>query len=257
VRLESFDRAEFLNRRFDYQRGEHVSLIQPTGGGKTHTAFSLLRQVAGPGLPGLALVMKPRDPEPARWTRELGWREVGYWPPPARWPWQAAPSGYTLWPRQSLRDIEADEALLAEQFGRALGHAYQHGDMIVFADEVQGLCELRLQKHLRALWTRGRAMGAGLWCATQKPSGDQGGPPVPTYLYSAPSHLFLGRDPDRRNRDRFSEIGGVDPRIIHEAVAGLRLHPLEADGVTNYVSEQLYLRKGGPAGAYMCVVMPW
>jgi hypothetical protein len=254
MRLEVFDRQEFLRHRWDYQPGQHVTFIQPTGGGKTFWAHQLLQRT---GIPATTLVMKPRDPEPARWTRVLGYREVQHWPPPPRWPWQAKPNGYTLWPRQSLTDLDADEALLAREFGKALLHAYKHGDQVVFADEVGGLCELRLQKHLKALWMRGRSMGAGLWAATQKPSGDQGGPPVPTYLYSAASHLFLGYDPTDMNRKRFGEIGGVDGAVVSAAVGRLRLHPVESGGVVNYVSEQLHIMKGGPRGAYMCVIMPW
>ncbi|HEY1699185.1 MAG TPA: hypothetical protein VGG75_05640 [Trebonia sp.] len=254
MRLARFDRPTFLERRWSYQPGQHVTAIQPTGGGKTYWLSQLLQ---ASGMPGVMLVMKPKDPEPARWTRILGYREVAHWPPPPRWPWQDKPAGYTLWPRQSLTDLDADEDLLQREFGKALTHVYSHGNGIAFADEVGGLCELRLQKQLKALWMRGRAMHAGLWCATQKPSGDQGGPAVPTYLYSAASHLFLGYDPTKANRQRFSEIGGVDPAAVTDAVRQLRLIPVTANGITNYVSEQLHIMKGGRKGAYMCIVEPW
>jgi hypothetical protein len=251
--ITRIDRSKFLSSFWDYQPGEHVTSIMPTGGGKTHMSCQLLQHTP---IPATMLVMKPRDAVPAEWTRRLGYKEIPAWPPPAKWPWEPEPAGYTLWPRQSLKDLDADDKLLADQFGKALLHAYRNGDQIVFADEVGGLCELRLQKHLKALWMRGRGMGAGLWAATQKPSGDQGGPPVPTYLYSAATHLFLGYDRTVANRARFGEIGGVDGRMIEDIVMGLRLHPITSGGVTNYVSDQLYVRKGGPEGAYMCVVGP-
>jgi hypothetical protein len=251
--LARIDRDEFLSSYWDYQPGEHVTSIMPTGGGKTHMNCQLLEVTP---VPAIMLVMKPRDAVPAAWTRRLGYREIPTWPPPARFPWQAEPPGYTLWPRQTLKDLDADEKHLAGEFGKALLHVYRKGDQIVFADEVGGLCELKLQKHLKALWMRGRGMGAGLWAATQKPSGDQGGPPVPTYMYSAATHLFLGYDRTAANRQRFGEIGGVDGRLIEDVVMNLRLHPITAGGVTNYVSEQLYIRKGGPAGAYMCIIGP-
>lgn len=251
--IARIDRDEFLRSYWEYEPGEHVTSIMPTGGGKTHMNFQLLQVTP---IPATALVMKPRDAVPAAWTRRLGWKETPTWPPPARWPWESEPAGYTLWPRQSLKDIDADEKHLADQFAKALLHAYSHGDQIVFADEVGGLCELKLQKHLRAIWQRGRGMGCGLWAATQKPSGEQGGPPVPTYLYSAATHLFLGYDRTAANRARFGEIGGVDGRMIEDIVMGLRLHPITDRGVTNYVSDQLYVRKGGPEGAYMAIVGP-
>jgi hypothetical protein len=251
--ITPIDRDDFLRNYWDYQPGEHVTSIMPTGGGKTYMNFQLLERTP---IQATALVMKPRDPEPAMWTRRLGYKEIQRWPPHSSWPWQEKPRGYTLWPRQSMSDLDADDELLRSEFGKALLHAYKHGDQIVFADEVGGLCELKLQKHLKALWMRGRSMGAGLWCATQKPSGDQGGPPVPTYLYSAASHLFLGYDQTKANRERFGEIGGVNARVVEGAVMSLRLHPVTANGRVNYVSEQLYIRKGGPQGAYMCVIMP-
>lgn len=251
--IATIDRDTFLRWYWDYQPGEHVTSIMPTGGGKTHMNFQLLQHTP---MPATVLVMKPRDAVPAEWTKRLGYKEVDHWPPPAKWPWENKPPGYTLWPKQSLTDLDADNELLQKQFGNALLHAYRHGDQIVFADEVGGLCELKLQPHLKALWMRGRGMGAGLWAATQKPAGDQGGPAVPTYLYSAASHLFLGYDKTKNNRQRFGEIGGVDGRMVEDAVMNLRLHPITARGVTNYVSDQLYIRKGGPAGAYMCVIQP-
>lgn len=264
MRLERFDRPEWFGRRWDYQRGQMVTILGPTGVGKSRTGFELLR--ATPGIPATALVMKPRDPEPARWTRVLGYKETEHWPPPSRWPWQSKPPGYTLWPRQSLTDHAADEALLYREFSRCLQDVYKQGDQIVFADEVAGLCELPapagkvpMRRYLTAIWARGRAMGVGLFAATQRPYGDQGGPGVPQHLYSAASHLLIGRDPDARNRRRFAEIaGGVDPAMIDAAVGQLRLHPITGpDGVTNYVSELLHVMKGGPRGAYLSVVMPW
>jgi hypothetical protein len=200
------------------------------------------------------LVMKPRDPVPAQWSRRLGFREMPTWPPPAKWPWEEKPRGWTLWPKQTLTDVDKDEAHLAAEFAKALTWVYSHGDRIAFADEIHGLCELNLQKQLSALWMRGSGMGAGLWAASQKPSGMQGGAPVPTWMYSAPAHLFLGYDQTAANRQRFGEIGGVDPKKVEEAVMSLRLHEVMSGGRKKHVSDQLYIRKGGPAGAYMCVI---
>lgn len=262
MRLEEFDRAEWLSRRWDYQRGQHVSIYGPNGVGKTRVGFSLLK--ATPGIPAVALVMKPRDPEPARGTRELGFRETGHWPP-ERWPWQAKPPGHTLWPRQSLTDHGADEALLYNEFSRCLQDCYKHGDRIVFADEIAGLCDIPapkgkvpLSRHCSAIWMRGRAMGTGLWAATQRPFGDAGTTGIPQHMHSEASHWIIGRDPDPRNRVRTAQISGADPAVIAEAIASLRLHPVvDANGVTNYVSELLHAMKGGPNGAYLCKVMPW
>lgn len=262
MRLQCFDRAEFKSQRWDYQLGQSVAILGPTGVGKTRTGFEFLQ--ATPGIPVTALVMKPRDPEPAKWTRILGFKETAHWPPPPRWPWQERPPGITLWPHQSLTDHAADEALLYREFSTCLQDVYKQGDQIIFADEVAGLCDIptpqgkvAIKRHLNAIWSRGRAMGVGLWGATQRPFGDQGTTGISQHLLGSSSHLLMGRDPDRRNRQRYSEIGGLDPGLVEAALSELRLHPVESGGVVNYVSDLLHVMKGGPRGAYMCIVRPW
>jgi hypothetical protein len=252
VRLLRVDRRTFVSQYWDYNAGEHVTLIQPTQGGKTHMAGDLLADLVGE-VPATMLVMKPRDRTPAAVTRRLGYKEVASWPPPPRWPWDPAPPGYTLWPKQSLTDIEADNAHLKHEFSKALYDAYGTGDQIVFADEVYGLvAELGLARELTMLWTRGGGMGAGLWAATQKPSGTQHGGSIPTFMYSASTHLFLGKDTDERNRNRFGEIGGVDPREVSEIVRDLQLHKITDElGKPHFISEQLYIDKRGP---YLAIV---
>jgi len=39
MRIASYSREEFLNRKFDYQGGEHLGIWEPTQGGKTHLAL--------------------------------------------------------------------------------------------------------------------------------------------------------------------------------------------------------------------------
>jgi hypothetical protein len=66
---------------------------------------------------------------------------------------------------------------------------------------------------------------------------------LPGHAYSAPVHIFLGFDNDKRARDRFSEIGGIDPDMVNRAVFGLDRY------------EFLYIRKADIAGGpYQCIV---
>lgn len=251
--LQRIERPEFISRYFDYQPGEHVTFIEPTQGGKTQLAYQLLQSMHG-DIPVTSLVMKPRDHTPEYWTKRLGYKEVPTWPPAPKWPWQERPDGYTLWPKQGMTDVDVDNAHLRREFRKAIMHAYAKGDHILFADEVYGLvAELDLQDELIALWTRGSGMGTGLWAATQKPSGTHG-KPVPTFMYSASTHLFLGKDPDKRNTDRFGEIGGVDPKEVSEAVRQLPVNKVTgSDGKPHFISDKLYIDKRGP---YMCLVGP-
>lgn len=256
--LEYVDRQVFLDEIWDYQPGEHVLFSEPTQGGKTHLAFSVLER--SPNLkPPVALVMKPRDATPAAWTKRLGYREVQEWPPKPGF-LQSSPPGYTLWPRHEMSldkaSLERTNANLTHQFRRCLLDAYKGGDRIIFCDEIYGLLgELDLQDELLMLLTRGSGMGAGLWSATQKAGGTIGSP-IPGHFFSSPTHLFLGHDKTKAARDRAGEIGGVDPRFVAETVGSLKMHRIPTPGAVKpfaAISDKLYLDKRGP---FACIVGP-
>jgi hypothetical protein len=101
---------------------------------------------------------------------------------------------------------------------------------------------LELNDQLEEFLTAGGGMNASCWLAGQKPSGTVGGGHLTSFAYNAPTHLFLGHDPDERNVKRFSEIGGVDPKLVAGVVSNLRIHQVNGKNV----SEKLYIHKGGP-----------
>lgn len=239
-RIRKMYRREFLETYWHYQAGEHVTFLAPTQNGKTTFVFQLLMYTKQ--LLVIVFVMKPRDATPAAWSKHLGYLEIQTWPPPTRWAWQDPVRGYTLWPPHTFV-VEVDDANMEIQFRKALEWAYANGDCIVFADEVYGMvAELNLTKQLMALWSRGGGMGAGLWGATQRPTGTQG-KGVPGFMYSNAQHLFLSKDPDAASRKRYGEIGGVDPKLIEAIVMRLKRY------------EFLYINKGdGAGGPYLCII---
>jgi hypothetical protein len=226
-------RSEFVTQYFDYSQGEHVTFLAPTGGGKTTFAYELLSQVSSPRLPAISLVMKPRDTVVKKWGKTLGYKTVRHWPPTIT-PWSPqTPPGYILWPKHTF-DPDRDDVAHAIEFRKAILHSYKKGKRILFADETLGLThELGLARECVTVWTKGRSMDTGLWAATQKPSH------IPLYAYNQASHIFLAYDPDKRNRDRFSEIGGVDPDLLKTTVLNLQKY------------QWLYVRRDGPV---MCIV---
>lgn len=252
--LEYVDRDTFLSEIWDYQPGEHVLFSEPTQQGKTHLAFQLLEH-SKHIRPPVVLVMKPRDPTPAEWIRKLRYREVQQWPPG---PSIGRVPGYALWPKHEMSldraSLDRTNANLAHQCRRALLDTYKTGDRVVFADEIYGLlAELELQDELMALWTRGSGMGAGLWSATQKASGTTMAS-IPGHAFNSPVHLFLGKDPDKRARDRASEIGGIDPKFVADTIMSLKIHRVETPRGIKPVSDKLYIDKRGP---FACIIGPY
>lgn len=248
-RVVTIARDDFLENYWDYKQGDHVTLLGPTQCGKTTLAYDLLDQTTSKKLPGLVLVMKPRDATVTAWSKHVKYQTVAIWPPPLYhrvdlkdlWSrfWHRTRDesvrGWTVWPKHTF-DPEKDDKHLEAVFRAAILDSYKHGDRCVFGDEVYGLTkELHLERELSAVWSRGAAMGCGLWTASQRPYN------VPLFAYSNAEHIFLAHDPDKRDRDRYGEIGGVDPKLVSNIVLNLRQYQF------------LYLRRSGP---YMAVVDP-
>jgi hypothetical protein len=232
--VTTFGRDEFLTRYWDYKPGEHVTMLAPTQNGKTTTAFDLIQHLPKQQKPPVILVMKPRDKTIAKILKVApkGYFRITRSWPPLPTPWQV-PKAYLLWPKHTF-DPDTDDVRLRGEFDKAIRAAYKGGDRIVMADETYGLInELKLTRLITAVHSRGAGMGVGLWCMTQKPTH------IGTWAYSQAEHLFLGHDPDKRARDRFAEIGGVDPDIVKHYVANLKKY------------QWFYIRRTGPV---MCIV---
>lgn len=225
------ERDDFLAHYWDYEGGQHVTILAPTQNGKTTLGFQLLRKTARHDrLPASVLVVKPRDKTVAKWRKDLDYGLARDYPPP-RFPKR---DGWLIWPRHSF-DIDADEKHHSDVMRRAIMGGFQKGDGITFADEVLGLVDLGLKRELRRVHTQGAGMGNGLWVTSQRPF------EMPQTAFSQAEHLFLGPTPDKRDRDRYREIGGVDPDHIEAAVMKL----------TKF--QFLHIQRTGPT---LCVVQP-
>lgn len=211
VAVEHLDWSDFL-AAFDWRQGEHVSLIGPTGTGKTTAMVQLLPQrtfVAAFGT-------KPRDATLAALKRD-GYREV------ERLPAGGRPNRVLVWPKQRTLDRRT-KVLMAARIRRAMDDAYRMGGWCVAADELSYLTRtLKLAPELVDLWNQGRAMDVSVIGCTQRPRW------VPLECYSAASHLLLWRTNDRDDLRRLSALNAseADPRVVAQIVAELpRYHLL-------------------------------
>jgi hypothetical protein len=246
-------RDEFVNEVWDYRPGQHVLCICPTGGGKSWLMWQLLEAAMrqNPHLDPVVYMPKPSDETTARNATRLGMQEIPTWPP-VRKLFQAKPTGYVLWPPhpKGVSTMER-RAIVGSHLKKGLEAKYWAGHSINFVDDAHSaLSMFDLNPLAEEILTNGRANKAGLWLATQKPSGTLVSGGITSFAYNSASKMFMGLDYDPRNLARLSEIGGVDPKQIAGWIRGLRTWQIDGSTVT----EWLYFDKAGP---YYARILPW
>lgn len=254
MRLETFDRDEFVGHRFEWNPGEHLFASEPTQQGKSYLIGQLtqkvLAQYEGTGLRFASLMPKPTDPATAELVHRAGLEVTDRWPP-KRHLFGPAPAGHVVWPRH-LKDAEpgVNRRHVGGILRTAMRDQYWRGNSLTLMDDAHIAAVLyglntEAEEHL----TAGGGMGSALWIASQKPSGSKVGS-LTTFAYSAPTHLIFGKDPDERNLARLAEIGGVNPDEIAGIVRNLPMHRIITPQGPKNVSEKLYIHKLG----YMCQI---
>lgn len=207
------DWATFL-AALDWRQDEHVSLVGPTGQGKSYLALALLhrrRFVA-------YLAVKPRDATLDRMVARRAdpryqlVKSFDQRPPIVN----GQPQRLLVWHKLTKMDQVPEQA--ATMAG-ALNAVYEEGSWCVVVDELSYFVrKLGLADELTTLWQQGRSLNLSLVGATQRPAW------VPLEMYSQATHVFLFKHNDRRDLDRIGGIaaaGDVDPATIRALVAHL------------------------------------
>jgi len=234
-------REEFARDYFVYKGGEHTLFGGPTGQGKSQLSFKLLEYTANSDMPAYVAVVKPHDPLITREGKRLGYRTVREWPPRTKMVdfFRDKPPGYLIWPKMGDMDADTDNAsrvvgaLMRERYSAGVKG---HPGILVCDDSMVLSKILGLDREMVTHIAMARALGLGGWYFFQKPT-DSGRASI--WSYGASEHVFLFRDPDKRNRQRYGEIGGVDPKFVEDA--SLQLKPYQS----------LYIKR---TGGRMCIV---
>lgn len=203
--------SDFLDKRFYWEQGEHVSLIGPTGGGKTTLGLSLLhrRKLV------CIIATKPRDDTVTGFmSKNRDYRKISHWGQR-----HELDKRVVLWPPYTDSEPKAIMAKQRSTVNEALGSMFRTGKWCVFADEVRYLTNnLALKEWADLYWLQGRSIKLSIVAATQRPAW------VPLEMYSQATHLFFWKDNDERNLKRIAGLGSMNPRDVAKEVRSLDRH---------------------------------
>jgi hypothetical protein len=210
-------RDEFSRYRWHYRDGQHVVFAGPTQNGKTKLAFALLEYTATPELPAYVAVSKPTDKVTSEEGKRLGYRRVSTFPFQRKFselPKEGRPSGYLVWPE--MGDPETAIPNASDVTAKLIRGVYADGArkkhcILVLDDTVTKSKVLGLDSQMVMVLTMSGAMGIGGWFFVQKPTGAGN---AALWSFSQSDHVFIARDPDKRNRERYTEIGGFDSKEV-------------------------------------------
>jgi hypothetical protein len=193
----------YLSR--EWQPGEHVAVVGPTGRGKTTLILALapLRKWV------MYVATKPQDETIERLPRQ-GWRKIKAWPPPP------GARRVILWPPMRGR---ADVARQARAIRHALDRVFVVRAWAVVLDDLQYLMEdLHLVSDVKMFLNMARSLKVTLILSTQRPRH------VPVAVWTQCTHLFIYGTRDHDDLRRLGGLGGLDDKAIRQAVAELDRH---------------------------------
>lgn len=201
-------RRLYPHLRSTWQQGEHLSIIGPTGCGKT-TLESRMLDVRDSVV---VFVTKIYDDTISGDFRD--YKRIYSWPPPKAWD-----NKVLLWPDTKGLTIRETYRKQRDVFKHALDTIFRERNWCVVFDEQHYMCkQLGLDVENAMLLQQGRSSGLSVVNGTQRPSW------VPVVTYSSATHAMIYRTTYRDDLRRLSELGGVDMRDMQSNLLTLAKH---------------------------------
>ena len=191
----------------NWQQGEHVTIIGPTGCGKTTLEARLLEARESV----VVFVTKIHDDTIS--NDFPGYKRIEKWPPPRTWD-----NKVLLWPKPpgTIREVFAKQRAV---FKQALDSIFRDRNWCVVFDEQHYTCkQLGLEVENSMLLHQGRSSGLSVVNGTQRPSW------VPVVTYSSATHAYIWRTTDRDDLRRLATLGGVNMRDLQYNLLQLDKH---------------------------------
>ncbi len=200
---------EFRKNVFHWKAGEHVSLIGPTGLGKTTMLLNVL-----PMHPFVTVfATKPRDKTMTSLIKYEGYVRFEEWPKgldARQYPRRI------IWPDATRLNSKVNQKKV---FQDAFERIYREGGWTLALDETWYLDEiLKLSEEIKTYLLQARSLDISLLSAFQRPAW------VPRELYSSSTHLMFWRTNDETDLRSLSGIGYRSASLIRDIVSDLDMY---------------------------------
>lgn len=197
-----------------FKQGDHVTIIAPTGWGKTTLAVEIVE----PRTYVLFLATKPQDPIITA-LKKHGWRVTHKLDIQHTSDGKVVDRRLVYWPVVSKKDRDLSTVRFeqATEIQKAFNYVYKAGEWCVLADETIWLADgLKLEPEIETILFQGRTLGVSLISLAQRPA------EVPRACYSQANHVFLSKTSDKYDMRRLSDIGGGQSSEIQQILPTLQ-----------------------------------